>query len=272
MKKILYTAAIVSILFACKNEEKKQDSTEKQKQEEVYEVKETTSKNSEEKENHQLRSISKAQVAPEIDGVANDTVWQNLEWYQLDQKWVGDDYSEEDYQGKYKLTWDEEAIYILAEIQDYILIDQYEDPFKQWWDDDCVEVFVDEDNSGGEHQYGHNAFAYHVALDGNVVDYGPDKKPHLYNDHVKSAHKTEGNTTIWELKVKIYPDTYQDENNSVEPVKLSAGKNVGFALAYCDNDTSKTRENFIGSVYVPGEDKNQGWINADIFGTLHLEE
>ena len=65
---------------------------------------------------------------------------------------------------------------------------------------------------------------------------------------------------------------YQDENNSVKPVQLSAGKNVGFALAYCDNDTSKTRENFIGSVYVPGEDKNQGWINADIFGTLHLEE
>ena len=81
MKKILYTAAIVSLLFACKNEEKKQDSAEKQKQEEVYEVKETTSNNSEEKENHQLRSISKAQVTPEIDGVANDSVWQNLEWY-----------------------------------------------------------------------------------------------------------------------------------------------------------------------------------------------
>ncbi|WP_418888271.1 hypothetical protein [Maribacter arcticus] len=30
------------------------------------------------------------------------------------------------------------------------------------------------------------------------------------------------------------------------------------------------RENFIESVFVPGEDKNQGWINANIFGTLQL--
>ena len=46
---------------------------------------------------------------------------------------------------------------------------------------------------------------------------------------------------------------------------------MGFALAYCDNDKSKTRENFIGSVYVEGNDKNRGWIDANIFGTLKLE-
>ena len=45
---------------------------------------------------------------------------------------------------------------------------------------------------------------------------------------------------------------------------------MGFALAYCDNDNSKERENFIGSVYVDGEDKNRGWIDANIFGTLKL--
>jgi hypothetical protein len=272
MKKIICTAAFLSLFIACKNQEKENSLEEKPTTEvAVKETKEVSAEKNE-KENHQLRSVSKAKTPPIIDGKANDSVWSNLEWYQLDQNWVGNEYTPNDFQGKYKITWDEEAIYILAEIQDDVLIDQYDDPFKAWWDDDCVEIFIDEDNSGGEHQYGHNAFAYHVALDGNVVDFGPDKKPHLYNDHVKSAHKTEGNTTIWELKVKIYPDTYQDENNSIEPLKLTAGKSVGFALAYCDNDNSKERENFIGSVYVPGENKNQGWINADIFGTLHLEE
>ncbi|WP_372974429.1 sugar-binding protein [Muriicola sp.] len=53
---------------------------------------------------------------------------------------------------------------------------------------------------------------------------------------------------------------------------MRKNKKIGFALAYCDNDGSAERENFIGSVFVPGEDKNQGWINADIFGTLVLEE
>jgi hypothetical protein len=47
---------------------------------------------------------------------------------------------------------------------------------------------------------------------------------------------------------------------------------MGFALAYCDNDTSKERENFIGSVAVAGEDKNRGWIDAGIFGTIVLKE
>ncbi|WP_418888384.1 hypothetical protein [Maribacter arcticus] len=45
---------------------------------------------------------------------------------------------------------------------------------------------------------------------------------------------------------------------------------MGFALAYADNDKIAKRENFIESVFVPGEDKNQGWINANIFGTLQL--
>ena len=46
--------------------------------------------------------------------------------------------------------------------------------------------------------------------------------------------------------------------------------NIGFALAYCDNDKSEHREHFIGSVAVEGENKNKGWIDAHIFGTLLL--
>ena len=53
---------------------------------------------------------------------------------------------------------------------------------------------------------------------------------------------------------------------------LNTNDKIGFALAYCDNDGSKERENFIGSTFVPGEDKNQGYINADIFETIQLVE
>ena len=71
--------------------------------------------------------------------------------------------------------------------------------------------------------------------------------------------------------MRLFDDSFVDGEKNT-PVRLSEGKKVGFALAYCDNDTSETRENFIGSVYVPGEDKNLGWINADIFGTILLTE
>jgi hypothetical protein len=52
---------------------------------------------------------------------------------------------------------------------------------------------------------------------------------------------------------------------------LNSSKKMGFALAYCDNDYSQERENFMGSVQVKGQDKNRGWIDAGIFGLLSLQ-
>ena len=66
--------------------------------------------------------------------------------------------------------------------------------------------------------------------------------------------------------------TYNEGSTENTPLKLTPNKEVGFALAYCDNDGSEERENFIGSVFVPGEDKNQGYKNADIFETIILTE
>ena len=183
--------------------------------------------------------------------------------------WLGEPYTAEDFSGRYKLSWADDGLYLLAEITDNKLVDTHENPLNLWWDDDCLEIFVDEDNSGGEHQYNHNAFAYHIALDGNVVDMSPQKEGQLYNSHLESKRLTKGNTSIWEVKIALFDDTYND-NASNTPLKLEVGKVMGFALAYCDNDTSKTRENFIGSVFVEGDDKNRGWIDANIFGTLKL--
>lgn len=222
------------------------------------------------KEDHQLIEVKKAQKSPTIDGQALDACWGNAEWLALDQLWLGNAYTNDDFNGRYKLSWDDDALYLLVEITDDVLFDQHKDPLKLWWDDDCVEVFVDEDNSGGVHQFTHNAFAYHVAMDGNVVDLATDEKPKLYNDHVTSKHVTNDKTTTWEIAVKLFSDDYIDEKENT-PKGLSKNKKIGFALAYCDNDSSKERENFIGSVFVPGEDKNQGWINADVFGTLILK-
>jgi hypothetical protein len=218
----------------------------------------------------QLLEVQRSEAPIIIDGVPDEAIWSQSDWHALDQVWLGAVLTSEDFEGRYKLAWKEDALYLLAEIKDDKLIDIYKDPLTQWWDDDCLEIFIDEDNSGGEHQYNHNAFAYHIALDGNVVDMSTKKEGKLYNSHIESKLKTEGSTTIWEVKIGIYNDSYSD-NGENEPVSLMAGKNIGFALAYCDNDTSELRENFIGSLYVDGEDKNRGWIDANIFGTLVLK-
>ncbi|MEO6347933.1 MAG: sugar-binding protein, partial [Aquaticitalea sp.] len=222
------------------------------------------------KKETQLIQVEKAKHAPSIDGIASESIWKESKSYPLDQLWLGKPFDSKDFQGNYKICWRPEALYLLVEITDDVIFEQYEDPLKLWWDDDCVEVFIDEDNSGGEHQFNYNAFAYHVALDGNVLDMSPEKTGKLYNQHVQSMHITAANTTIWELKISVYDDTYSDAKNN-KPVTLKSNKKIGFALAYCDNDGSVERENFIGSIKVEGEDKNRGWIDANIFGTLLLK-
>ncbi len=216
-------------------------------------------------------TVPKAEIVPTVDGINNDPIWKTAKWYPMDQPWVGDYPTVDDFFGRYKLSWTPEALYILVEIKDDILYDQHSDPLTSWWNDDCVEIFIDADNSGGEHQYNNNAFAYHIALDGNVVDLDPQRKPILYNQHITTRRTTTGDVSVWECKLTVYDHTYSEEKVN-EPMILHPQQKIGFAIAYNDNDTSPERENFMGSIFVAGDNKNQGWINANIFGTILLVE
>lgn len=220
---------------------------------------------------------NEAKQAVVIDGKV-DTQWQTQKWYPLDKLILGQTPTAEDFNGRFKLLWDAEHLYIMAEIEDDILFDQHANPLHFYWDDDCLEIFLDENFSGGDHQFSYNAFAYHVALDNQAVDIGEktqkDQTPFvLLNDHVKSQWRrhAEGNKLIWEVAVKIYDDSFSLDGNS-KPVTLSAGKVLGFMLAYCDNDGSETRESFIGSTEITpvNGDKNLGYKTASVFEKLTL--
>ncbi|MGB5697873.1 MAG: sugar-binding protein, partial [Polyangiales bacterium] len=124
----------------------------------------------------------------------------------------------------------------------------------------------------GDHQYNHNAFAYHVSLDNQAIDIGTDKLPHSYSHHVQSRWRQQENKVVWELAIDIYTDDYVDGSDKNVPVKLSVGKVMGLMVAWCDNDGSELRESFIGSEFAPGEKKDRGWIDAGLFGSLVLVE
>ena len=47
---------------------------------------------------------------------------------------------------------------------------------------------------------------------------------------------------------------------------------MGLMVAYCDNDGSELRENFIGSEVVLSGPKDRGYIDAGLFGELILVE
>ena len=206
---------------------------------------------------------------PIIDGNGVEAIWPASNWKAIDQLWLGASPSSSDFLGRYKVCWRGTKIFILAEITDNTLYDGHTDPLVQWYDDDCVEIFIDEDQSKGNHQCTYNAFAYHVATNFNNVDLGTDCNPHLYNSHISSARTVSGNTYTWEIAMTIYGSSYTDAGPNT-PVNLTIGKVSGFSIAYCDNDGSANRESFIGSEVMPAGHNNDNYITADYFGTLNL--
>jgi len=216
-----------------------------------------------------------------VDGVQEE-VWSRSSWYPIDKLILGSLSNINDFSGRFKMLWDENYLYLTAEIADDVLFDQHAEPLKLYWDDDCFEIFIDEDKSGGNHQFNYNAFAYHVALDNQVVDIGKNNKDGkvnfvLLNDHITSVWRRSNvspHHVIWELAIKIFDDQFDDKkhDNSASRVKLHKDKILGFMLAYCDNDGSLEREAFIGSTEISpvNGDKNLGYITADVFDKLIL--
>jgi hypothetical protein len=211
-----------------------------------------------------------ATVVPIIDGLGDDACWADAAWADIDYLWLGTPASASDFQGKFKITWAGTKLYYLVEISDDILSDTHPNPLDNYYNDDCVELFIDEDKSGGNHTYNYNAFAYHVALDYKAIDLGTDQQPHEYNDHIEAQRVTTGTVHIWEIAVEIYTAAYNDQQQENPKANLQEGKIMGYAIAYCDSDNG-TRENFYGSMDIPGADKNLAWQDASLFGSLLLD-
>ncbi|MBB1439036.1 CBM9 family sugar-binding protein [Shewanella sp. SG41-4] len=210
-----------------------------------------------------------------IDGVA-DVAWQQAKWQAMPYLMDGvlPD-SASDFSGKYKLLWDEHYLYLQAEITDDVLLDTHADPAVNYWDDDTLEIFIDSDASGGDHQFNHSAFAYHIGLDNQAADYGPDKQAHLYTSHLKSRWQRSSEAPynmIWEVAIKLYPNDFKEDQQD-KPLLLTPNKVIGFMLAYCDNDGSPVREHFMGSHEITpvNGDKNRGFIDASVFGKITLK-
>ena len=212
----------------------------------------------------------KTTIKPVIDGNANDECWTNAVWAPIDQLWVGSAANATNYTGRFKASWDDSLVYILVEIKDDVFHDTHSNPLDNYWNDDCIEIFVDEDKSGGDHLNNFNAFAYHVSPFGDVVD-NDKTKAALFNHHLMIDVDTVGTTYLWEVKMRIYNDKYDQNNPNNNRVTLNASKVLGFSMAYNDSDNQNTRERMYGSQVITATDKNISYKTADAFGTMTLE-
>ena len=244
--------------------------------------------------------IYKTDVSPTIDGLQDDICWENVSWQAIDQVWIpyGTNHNDTDFRGRYKITWSEEAnlLYFLVEVEDDELVDGFvSGQTAAVHHFDIIEVFLDENFSGGDHIFddgdsnAENAFAYHLYADfpesGStsplswVHDQDGEGWSTLINRNY-AGHFPEfvltrgGNRLIYEFSLIVYTDEYEYEQPAGTRSQLSAGKEMGLSLAYCDNDDPdeqpKQRDSFFGSVWVPEEEHNNHWMNADGFGFARL--
>ncbi len=225
-----------------------------------------------------VKEIFAATSPISIDGIGNDVAWAAASWQNMNQNWIDTPFpTAADFTGKFKLLYDKNYIYLLVEMVDDVLIDSHADPLVDYWQDDCVEIFVDEDASGGHHRNTPNAFAYHVSMANNWIDFNSQGATVDFNTHgTMTRTNPTGTTHVWELRFQLYPDSYVDGGLNT-PSVLTKGKKIGFMLAYCDSDSNTpiapnttTREAFMGSKVVPGLDTNRGYLDASIFDKYYL--
>jgi hypothetical protein len=215
-------------------------------------------------------TVSAYQGTPIIDGAGSDDIWEEIEWANLDQTIDGSSKSEADFKGQYKVTWDENNLYVLVEVTDDSLSDVHPNGLDQFWQDDCLTIFLDQDASGGEHGKSYNAFAYSLGLDGKAVDMTADSTYTYFEDHCVSRRTTRAGVSVWEVAIKIFDgNTYAPDAENI-PRMLSQGKKMAIAIAYSDNDGQFERDGLFSNV-ASGGDKAGLWKQADNFAKLELK-
>jgi hypothetical protein len=215
----------------------------------------------------------KSLVPVVIDGSDADVCWAEAEWHPISQVWIpyGASMAAGDFEGRYKVAWDSSYLYVLVEVTDDVLSDDHSNPLQNWWDDDCVEVFIDENRSKGVHETNNNAFAYHVSMFYDAIDMNSSGAGVNYKQNLQVVMDTvTDHIYLWELAIRMYSATFSLSNPEASRVWLTNNKLMGFTIAYCDNDNTTSRENFIGSMYMTSATANDNYKTANYFGSMLL--
>lgn len=243
----------------------------------------------------------KTETAPVIDGIGDEFCWSKAKWAYINQPIDNQSLPDSsDFYGRYKIVWTSSRLYILMEITDDKLVDNRVNPSDNYWEDDCAEFFIDEDYTPQGHECGADAFkafAYHIAsvardknnyTNGSIVSFdSPNAIHHVIDlgtdcntgralnldDHVVTKITKNGNKYTWELEFKIFDKNYNQTSTTNTPVTLTSNKKMGFAIAYCDDDSGK-RDNMVGTV--PNHNDYSGkypfYRFTNEFGTLTLND
>ena len=260
-----YFALIVSLSGCKQGREVSHTSDNKSKNVDTVTLKE-------DRDEHSTEDLeAKHKVDPiEIDGYNNEKTWTQMQWNSMNYVWMGEQPKDLDYSGRFKASWDTEKLYLLVEVRDDFLNPTLSDGKENYWKGDYVEVFIDADRSGGDHKTSHQAFAYHVTTEGHAIDLDNQGNMIYFDDHIEVSRTIKNNVYTWEMAINLFDKNFDEHSDENVPINLSAGRIIGFSIAYGDNDGNDKRENFMGSKHSHGVNNDQGYTNASVFGGLQL--
>lgn len=178
---------------------------------------------------------------PKIDAVMDD-VWKTTEEYITD-RYVQGVKGKVAY-AKFRVLWDEESIYVWAEVYDPVINKDNSNP----WEQDSIEIFVDEGNEKAT-SYDRNDAQYRVNFE-NVQSFGTNAS----KDYFVTATKRTDFGYIVEAQVKM------------RTRKLAEGVVIGFDVQVNDADRFGSRVGIIAF----NETENECWRNPSYFGNLKL--
>jgi len=230
-------------------------------------------------------NVPRISQPPLVDGSAADLCWDSAAWNTMPYVWIpyGATMAASDFTGRFKTVWNEQEnlLYFLFEITDDKFVNGYvfSSTNGNYYLYDVVEIFIDENRSGGTHETTNNAFAYHItggnaSTDFDAVDMWKTLRVN-YKDHFPEfARAKNGNVYTWEFSMMVLNDAYEPGFVLADfQSSLQTGKRMGFTAAYCDDDQSSSnpqRDNFIASKYLIQAYSNESYKNATHFGFMKL--
>jgi len=195
-------------------------------------------------------TIRKATGSVVIDGKADD-LWSESRENKIGNVIYLPPSNDEDLSASYKAMWDEKNLYLLVDVTDDSL--KNDSGSDVWYLDDCVEVFIDADNSKSD-SYDDNDAQYHFDWDKNSPAMDRFEHGKLYG--IEFAMVTTENGYRTEIK-------FPWSTLGVEP---SAGKKIGLDVHVNDDDDGGDRDS---KLTWRGKDDN-AWETPSVFGTAEL--
>jgi len=194
--------------------------------------------------------IRKANRQVVIDGKGDDFLPESRE-YKIGNVVLMPPSNDEDFSASYKAMWDEKNLYVLVDVTDDTLTNDSD----EFWLDDCVEVFVDADNSKSD-SYGGNDYQFHFGW----AEANPSMGESQHNRTTGVEFATVRTDRGYRMEIKLPWTTLG--------TKPSAGAKIGLDVHVNDDDDGGDRDT---KLIWRGKEDN-AWQTPSVLGTAELAD